>query len=292
MKSVVFLFLLGMLATAVTHAQEQVTTTITADRDTLTVGDPVLVTVAVRHPVSYRLQLPALTWDEIELLDMTAPEQTEQGTILRFTITLWAPGAYEIPAMSLALENDAGETITAVTEPLPLTVHSVLTDDDRELRDIRPQAALPPTPIRWQPWLLLALAMGGGTVIWKRRRMSLQKDTPSIPTIKQEALVQLDNLAEPDSLQPERKADYLTAVYHILRQFLQQAYGIPAPQRTTSELFETLAQTALPRQQQAAILEQLQQMDALRFSQQAKMTPGQPFSDPVRRFIQSAPLPE
>ncbi len=281
----ILLLLIGLMATAVTHAQEQVTAAISADRSALTVGDPVSVTVQISHPANYSLLPPPTTWDEVELLQMNTPQPTAQGTLVQFTITLWAPGSYELPPIPFTLENDVGESVTAVTNPLSLTVESVLTDSDRELRDIRPQAAIPLT-MQWSwLWLALALALGGGgTAVWRARRPATPTAAPVILTVQQESLAQLDRL---DEQPPERLAAYATAVLHILRRFLQQAYSIPASRRTTSELALALNQTTIPADQQKEAVMLLQQIDAVRFSGQAANLSGAQLSGSVRRFIQN-----
>ncbi|MEZ4589769.1 MAG: hypothetical protein R3D55_01305 [Chloroflexota bacterium] len=269
------------LTTAVS-AQNQIT--LTADRQTLTVGDPIEISIAVAHPPDTTAQLAATDWGAFELLAGPDAAPSANGTTLRLRLTLWAPGAYELPPLPILLTQADGQSETAVTNPLPITVTSVLTADDRELRDIRPQMSLPQTQIGW-PWLLL-LAVGlvaGGTAVWHLRR---PKPITDPLTAQAEALAALGNLGEPE---PGKWAAFATAVLHILRRFLQQTTAIPAEYRTTAELAAALPHTPLPAEAQAEIVTLLQKIDAVRFAPQPETFSAAALTDPARRIILRQP---
>lgn len=278
------LFLL-FLPTAV-HAQPSAT--VTADRTTLTVGDPVQITVRISHPpgarVHARVQPIDPDWGDFELLQTADPLVASQETTLRFTVTLWAPGEYELPPLRLTIETAGGQTLTAVSDPLPLTVESVLAPDDLALRDIRPQAALPPAAV-WWPWLLLiAGVIGGGTAVWWTRRPA-SRTAAAHNQIRRAALDALDALPPHPGV-----AALATAILHILRRFLQQAYAIPAAYRTSGEIAAALPHTPLPPAQQETAIDLLRQIDQARFDPAAPQT-AVSLTTAARHFIQTAPLP-
>lgn len=273
------------LTTAVS-AQTQIT--LTADRQTLTVGDPLEISIAVAHPPGTTAQLVATDWGAFELLAGPDAEPSANGTTLHLTLTLWAPGAYELPPLPILLTQPDGPSETAVTNPLPITVTSVLTADDRELRDIRPQMSLPQTRI-WWPWLLLAAGLvAGGTAVWRSRRAT--QPPTNLPTAQAEALAALDNLAEPE---PGKWAAFATAVLHILRRFLHQTTAIPTEYRTTAELATALPHTPLTAAAQAEIVTLLQKIDAVRFAPQTETFSAAALTEPARRIIlRQPPEPE
>ena len=271
-----------------TAVSAQTHITLTADRETLTVGDPIEINIAVTHPPGTTAQLTATDWGAFELLAGPDAAPSDSGTTLRLRLTLWAPGDYELPPLPVLLTQANGQSETAVTPPLPITITSVLTADDRELRDIRPQRSLPQTQIGW-PWLLLAAVglLAGGTAVWHLRR---PKPITDPLTAQAEALAALDNLAEPE---PGKWAAFATAVLHILRRFLQQTTQLPTDYRTTDELATALPQTPLTAEAQAEIITLLQKIDAVRFAPQTEKFSAAALTEPARRIIlRQPPEPE
>ena len=75
-------------------------------------------------------------------------------------VVLFTPGEYATPELLVTVRDPSGE-VTDIPAPMAsVTVVSILGEDDLQLRDIRPQAALSNPPL-W-PWIALALVMPAG----------------------------------------------------------------------------------------------------------------------------------
>ena len=143
----------------------------TADRAALTVGDIVNLTLEVTHPADHVVVVPRLgpEWGPLEVISQT-PAQTESNlygtetTRQVIEVTLFAPGTFETPTLSMSVRGPEGRVERVFTSPVQLTVSSVLSGADEELKDIRPPADLlparrrrcrarwPPAWRLWPPW--------------------------------------------------------------------------------------------------------------------------------------------
>lgn len=117
---------------------------IVADREELTVGEVVTLTLEVIHPSDHAVVLPRLgsEWGPFEVRSQS-PARTESGgngvatTRKRFLATLFAPGEYETPSLPLTVREPDGSVSQIDAPTAYLTVRSVLSGDDDALRDIR-----------------------------------------------------------------------------------------------------------------------------------------------------------
>ena len=261
--------------TAVSAPQTPVQLTVTASQPTLTVGDPVQITLDVQHPPTHQVTLNEPAWGIAETLTVEPPQPTEHGTRFGWQITLWQPGTHTLPPLAVTIVDDAGNAETAVASPLILTVRSVLPATDRTLRDIRPQATLPRPTFRWG-WLLGVAALVGGTAVWLRRRRNIPVHSASPPTTAPSAILQeLDAIAtHPLPPLPE----LATRLFHLLRTCLQRRYVLPR-QTTATELGQAvLSLETLPEALRHQLQETLMRLDVARF---APATVDQPAAEPL-----------
>ena len=118
---------------------------LTADRATLTVGELVTLTLEVTHPSDHVVVVPRLgpEWGPFEVLSQT-PAQTysnadgTETTSQRMEVTLFAPGTFETPDLSISVRAPDGGVERVFPLPVRLTVDSVLSGPDDTLKDIRP----------------------------------------------------------------------------------------------------------------------------------------------------------
>ncbi|RPJ45419.1 MAG: hypothetical protein EHM19_05430, partial [Candidatus Latescibacterota bacterium] len=121
------------------------------DRDTITVGDPITLTLRASAPASEEPSLPHLAGETIgpfEILEALPAEETVEGgtraAVLRLRLTSFETGDLEIPA----LEPAAGGT---PSEPIRVAVLSVVLDPNGEILDVKAPVRLP------RNWLLTIL---------------------------------------------------------------------------------------------------------------------------------------
>ena len=124
-------FVAGLLVMSFNSLQAQeagvpdINVVLVADRDELTVGDLVTITLEATHPSDHAVVLPRLgsEWGPFEVRSQT-PARTESGgdglstTRKRFEVTMFAPGEYETPSLPLTVREPDG-SVSRVDAPRP-----------------------------------------------------------------------------------------------------------------------------------------------------------------------------
>ncbi len=230
-----------------------------ADRDAITTAEWLTVEVevhaaegrAVRLPASAELEAGSL---RVERMHTAPPELIEDGLVRwlrRFELQPFLAGDYTVPALQVAIAGapaaaaDAGGEIRLTTEPIPVTVVSVIDPAEaaprpREVQD--PVAVAPRiTQVALLAGVVLALAAAGAAAaFWWRRRAARARARAALVPPHEAALRMLRELAAGDL--PERDPlAFHHAVADVVRRYLERRFAVRAPERTTEELMQIVA---------------------------------------------------
>lgn len=220
--------------------------------------------------VDFDPQLPDGFRGEVEPQEpVPLGEGTWQRTVLRLR-PVKGPGELEIPAFTAK----AGERAVS-TEKLPVTVTSVLAEAEPENAGPEVEEPAPPFPpvTPWLAWTLGLLAVVGAVLgIWLllRRRKQRKPEVREVPVPAHvRALRALARLRKaPRRTRVEVEAFYVE-VSQVLRVYLEERFGLHAPERTTEEfLAELEAGDTLSLEQRAALARFLRQCDLVKFAGQ------------------------
>ncbi len=290
------LFLLALLVfiVAPVQAAEGVQVTLTPDRNELTVGDPLQVTLEVTHPAGYQVIIPKLdqNWGDFEVRGQsqattTANDDGTETTRQIIEVTLFNLGEFHTPAMPLTVGDGAGQVFEAEVPSVSLKVVPTLAEDDSELRDIKPQATLN-VPPAW-PWIagslvlavLVAIAGWWAYRRWRGQPFGLAPAVDNRPPWQ----VAYDELARIESLgllEQRRFKEYYSLVTDCLRTYLEQQFGLRVTDRTTSELRLVLRSSELEPDHARSFLDLFAESDLVKF---AKFTPD---LETARRLVEGA----
>lgn len=279
-RVLIFAFVIAalMMMTLPARAAEGITAKLTPDRTQMTVGDPVNLTLEVTYPAGQQVLIPELpqSWGQFEVqaqqpAETIANADGTETTRQQITVTLFEPGSFATPPLPLTIADASGQVSDALVDPVSLTVAPTLADGDTTLNDIRPQASMT-APL---PWPLiggglvaaLALAAGGWWLFraMQQRRVALANRTPWQAALDE--LARIDGLRLP---QQGQFKEHYSLVTDALRLYLERQHGVPATDRTTSELKRDLAASALPPEHNRQIIELFGEADLVKF---AKVTP-------------------
>ncbi len=222
------------------------------DSGRVTVGDPVSLRLILRQYEGDALleQVPhpaAALADGVRLLGVDSMRQISTRLLeARARIAFYRPGPQTIP--SFAIDFRRGAVIlhgTMRSEPVPIEIAAVLTDGGGStLRDIRELGEVPGP----DPRLVVGMTAALAAAVWALRRRRDRRALVPVPALAlvdvaaeppDPFAVALDRLAEIEGarwMETGEVARHYEAVADALRDYLETAAGIPARERTTTEL--------------------------------------------------------
>jgi hypothetical protein len=271
--------LIALLLLAVAPAAAQgdgpVTATLSAPDSQLTVGDPIQLTLTLTHPAGYQVILPTLpdAWGDFAIVSQSPATVVDNAdgtatTAIRIDARLFQPGAFTTPALEVSVTDGQGGLQTVMAAPAAVSVTSVLTEGDTELRDIKPQAILP-MPAAW-PWIAAGLAVVAlvAAVVWRsRRRGKIALDNRQAHEVALDGLTIIEGRRLPEQ---GRFKEHYTLVSDIVRVYVERRFAVPALERTTGEIRPDLARVDIAPEVSALLIAFLQESDLVKFS---KWTP-------------------
>lgn len=208
---------------------------------------------------------------------VTAPERPFGDGLWRRTVMTLRPVRGPGPlSLGPFVAKAADGTADASTAPLQLTVTSLLGDTGPALEAPAPPI---PGPSRWYWWVVGGAALAA--LLWWWRRWQKRQPPPLPPSavalpahIKAlRALARLRETARTTGAEIER---FYVDVSAVLRVYLEERFGLRAPERTTEEFLLELEQPAvggvLDGGQRLALRRFLSQCDLVKFAAQ---TPGE-----------------
>ncbi len=217
--------------------------------DSITVGDPITLTLEASGPEGAKLELPVLA-DSIgpfSVLSAQAPAASvKDGRVtVRQTgsLTLFRTGECRFPELALLWVRAPGETLQALSRPQTVQVRSLLKGqaDLKSLHGIK--NVVPLERPRWWLWAGLAvLALAAAYALWRnrdrlRRRVSILAP-PAPPPLPPEVAFERGLQALYKKELPERGLvkEFYAELSLLFRRYLEDRFGFPAVEETRTEV--------------------------------------------------------
>ena len=217
----------------------------------VTVGRPVTIAIEVAHPPNTQVVFPRIDnqWDDVFELrgspQVSSQEKDERVVSTKtFEVVAFRPGEHETPPLIVTVLSTGNPPLDQSAGLLKLNVVPVLPEGDEELKDIRPQAEMTgplldlddlAAPSSW-PWIVGALALiglaGWGLYMLLRPR----PPEPVFINPYDAAMAEIERIEGLRLPAGGRFKEHYTLVGNVIRTYLEGEFGIPAMDRTTSEI--------------------------------------------------------
>lgn len=261
------------------------------DREEITIAERVTMLLEARAEAGYIVEMPRFgeKLDEFGIVDYTTPPPGLEGdgsVVTRRTYELepFLSGDYRIPPMEITFRQE-GDTLLHRLESDTIVVHvrSILPEDQAELEimDIAP-------PIDYPADYRLALIIAGSVIVaaaavfvlWRRRRSAV-REIPKMPA-HEVAYLRLERLLAMNLIEEKRYREFTERVSDILRHYIEDRFGLRAPERTTEEfLIEAGAGLPVDNHQKEIIRSFLVHCDLVKFAAL------EPTADDVKRTFET-----
>ena len=216
------------------------------DRDTVTVGDVVRLTVRVRAPLGSTVNFPT-GLDSLAPVQALEPPSVRDGTdstvvdrVAIYRLSPWDIGRQPIRLGDVIVQGDDGDRRVALSLPT-LVVRSVLPADSaqRVPKPARPLLTVR-APVPWWWWALAALAaLGIGLLIWwwtrRRRRLGVVTRDPFAEA--EAAFARVERLRLAEAGEPGRHAALMT---DVVRRYLAARHEAATLANTSGELLTAI----------------------------------------------------
>ena len=197
----------------------------------------------------------------------------------QFQVTLFAPGTFETPDLSVSVRGPDGEVAWISPAPLRLTVNPVLLSPDEELKDLRAPADLS-TPFWRHPALaalLLVAVVGilGGVIYLIVRRIraagALLEIMPDTRAPWEVAAHDLERAIQLDLSGQGQLREHYALLSGILRAYLGATYlsgegGLDAANMSTQEIIDSIGLSSLDPESARMSVELLREADLVQFA--------------------------
>jgi hypothetical protein len=255
-------------------ARAQIRAVASFDRSSVEAGDTAVLRVQVAgvqaapQRVNVAVWLPAFSADDLR--PPSSWRRTGEYWVQTMTLVLLDTGRLTLPPLPVLLQ--VGEPV--LTNPLEITVTAPQVPADvnamAPIRDIRRR------PTMWYDYWPAAAAAAAAAAIalwwWQKRRSRPTPPPPAPPppqrpSAKDIARQKLDALAhEKPWTHPNRMGEYYAALSWIVRECLENEYGFPALELTTSEIVRHVEKTAFPAPLLTDLRRLLEQADWVKFA--------------------------
>jgi hypothetical protein len=224
------------------------------DRDVVSIGDPIRYTLSVVTPPTAGVIFPDYSSGLIGDFEIGATgEETreeEGGKVWEkwYLLQGFETGESSLPTASVTVRYPDGKEEKLESPPLGITVESLLDPaaTEPDIRGIKPPVGLL-VSYRWVLYLIGGILVLAAVVlllikkVFRRKEKSVPPPPPRPPheiAYEQLSRIKKENLPGRGLIK-----EYYTGISDVVRRYLENRFGLRAPERTTEEFLHDMATT-------------------------------------------------
>jgi hypothetical protein len=255
---------------------------VSADRVELTMAQRLKLRIEATAEEGVEVTLPAFgeNLESFGIVDYaTSQPELIEGNRTRqsrtYELEPFLSGEYTIPSMKVTFrrQDEADKTHELETEDLTIKVTSLLPEDleDLAIRDELNPVELPRPPLPWL-WigggaLVLLLAGAAVMLVVRRGRRGKPAAREAVPP-HETAFRRLEALVAEELVEQGRIKEFYQGVSGILRTYIEDRFGLHAPEQTTEEFLPAVRHARELTAEHVALLEEfLKHCDMVKFAE-------------------------
>jgi hypothetical protein len=248
------------------------------ERAKISVADRLGMVLEVTAPESLDVELPECGNElgEFGVADFRTaqPRLVDQGRVLlgrSYVLEPFLAGEYKIPPLTVRYterQPDA-EPREILTGEVTIEVASVLPAGEQQ-PEIKEIAAPVEMPAPWWPWLAGGIGVAAllTALLWWRRRKRLEREAIPPPAPHEIAYAELEKLLASGLLEKGEAKLFYLRLSNVLRRYIEDRFGLRAPEQTTEEFLAELRYGTPFRPQHMELLRSfLQHCDLVKFAE-------------------------
>lgn len=232
-------------------------------------GAPLTLRAELEHPDGEAVALEVLRSTAAFALVGVSETRTSAGRLFRVDLVPLDLGRQGVNLVWTYRAAPGAET-QALSTPVTVEVQEPPSvKEQAEPRDIKPPWKASP---RYWLWALAALALAAATLLWKRlRRPKLASEAAgqgrlATLTAEQRAESALAELEASGLWKAGRRAEFYLRLTDILRAYLEERFGFPAPRSTTAEALRRLRALDVDRAALGCLRALFERADLVKFA--------------------------
>lgn len=245
------------------------------DRDSVRVGEPVTYRLRAAAPPDARVVFPEYPDGRIGDFEISSSREEigkEGERVMILVLQGFETGGFTLPSPEVSVRNADGEEAILSGPALEIEVVSVLdpAEEAPDIRDLKDPVGLPRS-YRWLFYLVPAVlaAAGGAWLLYRKFARPERREPPPPPPrpAHEIALEELERIREADLPGRGLVKEYYSRVSDAVRRYLENRFGLRAPERTTEEFLQEMATTShLSGDQQNLVTAFLAEADLVKFA--------------------------
>jgi len=259
-----------------------ITATASVDKNDITIGDKITLLIQVRFQGNVTVSIPD-TGDRIgvfvvknagEAKEVTDGKNKSRIVERSYVLSSYKTGLQTIPAIEIEYNDDSGKGIIATNE-IEINIKGILTEGENvaDVRDISPPVDVNTNFNRLFQWIFTGVA-AVVLFFFVYRMLKKRKKRERIKTIEvvkklphETAYELLEMLAKENLIDKGLVKEYYYRITNILRHYIEDRFGMSAPERTTEEFMVEMAYTSkLNNPHKKLIREFLEKCDMVKYA--------------------------